>query len=400
MSELKNKQSGHGEFRRQLLISVSSIAILALVHGVESARAEDTGHPLVWIELGGQMEQMSGNQEAFAPPFAVNMPNTFFSLTGAQNLAQYSFGGEGSISFEPSQSDWVFSASVRYGRFVGIRQRHQETPNAHVTGHFSIYGKYYKLRTKYPSSHVKFADAKIQQNESHAVLDFQAGKDVGLGMFGGKGTSVFSAGIRFAQFSSKTSISLHAEPDVHYPSQPITDIAGLESFLNAAMHFHSYAAAETDRRSFRGLGPSISWKASTPFVGNEDRGELTLDWGANAAILFGRQKASGHHQTTAHTYYKMGYDRGYIKNQFRGGFGTISATHHSRAADFNRTRAVIVPNFGGIAGISYRFTNAKLSLGYRADVFLGAMDGGIDTRKSENRIFYGPFATISVGLGG
>jgi hypothetical protein len=398
MSELLNRQNARAEFRRRLLVTVSSVALLASIYGVGSARAEDADRPLVWIELGGQGEQMGGNQGPFAPPFAVNMPNTFFSLIGAQNLRRYSFGEEGSISFEPAESDWVLSASVRYGRFLGIRQRHQETPNAHVTGHLTIYGKYQKLRTKYPSSHVKFADAKIQQRESHTVLDFQVGKDVGLGMFGDRATSVFSAGVRFAQFSSKTSVSLHAEPDVHYPSQPITNLTGLKSFISAAMHFHSYAGAETAQRSFHGLGPSIAWKGSTPFMGNSDRGELTFDWGANAAVLFGRQRANGHHQTTVHSYYKKGWDQGSVKNTFAGGFATISTAHHSHAADFIRMKTVVVPNFGGVAGISYRFTNAKLSVGYRADFFMGAMDGGIDAVKKENRGFYGPFASIGVGL--
>lgn len=44
--------------------------------------------------------------------------------------------------------------------------------------------------------------------------------------------------------------------------------------------------------------------------------------------------------------------------------------------------------------------NFKLSLGYRADFFFGAIDGGIDARKSETVGFYGPFASIGIGLGG
>jgi len=59
-----------------------------------------------------------------------------------------------------------------------------------------------------------------------------------------------------------------------------------------------------------------------------------------------------------------------------------------------------VPNAGGTAGISVRYPNAKLTLGYRADFFFGAMDGGVDARKSETRGFYGPFATVSMGFGG
>ncbi len=61
---------------------------------------------------------------------------------------------------------------------------------------------------------------------------------------------------------------------------------------------------------------------------------------------------------------------------------------------------VAVPNLGGFAGISIKYHNAKFSFGYRADEFFGAMDGGIDTAKSENRGFFGPYASFSVGLGG
>ena len=62
------------------------------------------------------------------------------------------------------------------------------------------------------------------------------------------------------------------------------------------------------------------------------------------------------------------------------------------------TDPVIVPNVGGFAGLSFRYADAKVSFGYRADFFFGAIDGGIDARKSETLGFYGPFATISIGL--
>lgn len=42
----------------------------------------------------------------------------------------------------------------------------------------------------------------------------------------------------------------------------------------------------------------------------------------------------------------------------------------------------------------------KISAGYRADFFFGAMDGGLDSRRTEDEKFYGPFATVSIGLGG
>ena len=68
--------------------------------------------------------------------------------------------------------------------------------------------------------------------------------------------------------------------------------------------------------------------------------------------------------------------------------------HNADGASFNRARAVIVPNAGGTAGISFRYADAKVSFGYRGDFFFGAMDGGIDTRKHRRSVdFHGPFAT-------
>jgi len=42
----------------------------------------------------------------------------------------------------------------------------------------------------------------------------------------------------------------------------------------------------------------------------------------------------------------------------------------------------------------------KVSLGYRADFFFGAADTGIDARKTSDLSFHGPFAKLSIGLGG
>ena len=58
----------------------------------------------------------------------------------------------------------------------------------------------------------EFGDGQGTTRESHLVVDFRAGKDVGLGLFGAKGMSVFSAGVRFAQFTSGSDVTLHARP--------------------------------------------------------------------------------------------------------------------------------------------------------------------------------------------
>lgn len=59
-----------------------------------------------------------------------------------------------------------------------------------------------------------------------------------------------------------------------------------------------------------------------------------------------------------------------------------------------------MPNLGGFAGVSFLYSDAKVNFGYLGDFLFGAIDGGLDTAKKETRGFYGPFATVNIGLGG
>ena len=43
---------------------------------MSAAHAEDADRPLIWIELGGQMETVSGQGEIFAPAFLAANPNS------------------------------------------------------------------------------------------------------------------------------------------------------------------------------------------------------------------------------------------------------------------------------------------------------------------------------------
>ena len=57
------------------------------------------------------------------------------------------------------------------------------------------------------------------------------------------------------------------------------------------------------------------------------------------------------------------------------------------------------PMSAALLGLSWRVQDFKVSMGYRADFFFGAMDTGIDAAKKSNTTFNGPYASISVGLG-
>jgi hypothetical protein len=124
---------------------------------------------------------------------------------------------------------------------------------------------------------------------------------------------------------------------------------------------------------------------SQTLAGNTHEDGLSFDWGVNAAVLFGRQKVKGSHKTSG---------------IYMGNFAAPPISRYSNPTKFiTRSRSVVVPNLGGFAGLSLRYTNAKISLGYRADFFFGAIDGGLDARDASNRSLHGPFATVSLGLG-
>ncbi|HEV2562225.1 MAG TPA: TonB-dependent receptor [Rhizomicrobium sp.] len=374
----------------------------------DSGGSSDSGkHPTVWVEFGGDFDRLRTPQDSLSPLFgdAFTIPAQKHALD-VQKPPSFAFDEEAKISFEPEDSSWVFSGAIRFGRTGANRHCHQQTknPDVHYAFHTKYIGKYLH-GSLYPSRHVKMADGQSRFSENHAIVDFSVGKEVGFGSMGMDASSVISGGVRSVQFGSSSHVTLRGEPDVHYPSGPLTSFDEWAHFKyeRPPLTIHDYSASLDASRSFHGIGPSAAWDASLPVSGSTADGELDFDWGLNAALLFGRQKASGHHQTQTNTYKLVNWE-----NNFNGGHGYDRVGYfqpqapyavHSTGANFNRERSVVVPNLGAFAGLSMKYTNAKLSLGYRADFFFGAMDGGIDTRKTETQGFHGPFASVSVGIG-
>jgi len=409
MSELINTQTGRNEFRRQLLTTVSALALIGNVYGAQDAKADgDTDRPTLWIELGGQLEQQTGQGDPYAPSFvANNLDSPAFKPVSPLHVEKpplFSNGAEAGLTFEPAGTDWVFSASIRYGRSTGHKkflQSHILTHTAHrtfahrhyiyITPHSGYYGSLYVIKQTVHQTAPQTAAVLVTQSQSHAIIDFAVGRDVGVGMFGG--ASNFNAGVRFAQFASRTFGTINARQDkfltfynaysqIHFHTQFPTAL-----WRKAGEGNHIYRAAIQSRRDFHGVGPSVSWNASLPVFGEAQAGILSVDWGANAAVLFGRQRASGSHHTAG--YYHLFTPP-----------PSLHPTQYTKAGVFNRSKTIVVPNVGGFAGLSFNFTNAKVSAGYRGDFFFGAMDTGNDARKTKTVDFYGPFATISIGIGG
>lgn len=371
MSELILKQDQPESIRRQLLITASALALVGTLYGQEATAAESDDHPTVWIELGGQLERVSGSEDKFSPPFSTRMPRPDFETTSPLsfiNPPRFGVGGEGKLTFEPSGTDWSFTAAVRYGRSNSKKHFHNQT-------------------TAISPSQGLFEDVKTNYKESHLILDFTVGKDVGLGLFGNASANL---GVRYAQFSMASTVNLSSKPATF---KEITKKVYLPTkyrnytktkYINHT-GFHAYRASAQAVRSFHGIGPSLSFSGAVPIFRHDDD-SATFDWGMNGALLFGRQRVIDQHYT-----YNL-YHRALPP------FGWVSAYNHTHSRDDRRS--VIVPNIGGFAGFSMHYPNAKVSFGYRVDAFFGAMDGGLDAHKSYDRIFHGPFASISIGLGG
>lgn len=338
--------------RRQLLLTVSSAAVLVLVG---NARADDANRPTVWVELGGAFDQISHSSTVWTPP---NLPDPITNPSpdafGKTPSLGYDF--EGAISVHPNGSEWIFSASVRYGRA-------QHGPK---NTHDQAYGTAYHQLTSFA-----FLNSTQQSHSTHAIMDFTAGRDVGMGLFRSS-LSTVHFGVRAVQLNEKA--------DGHF-----------SAFTSAPQKYSpgkvSHKAEALFTRSFMGAGPSVSWDEATSFMGSVEEG-VSFDWGANAAILVGRQKA----HLSLHT-----MDARYAgKYQYP----KVPIILTQSTVSPQRDKTVAVPNFGAFASLSWRLPAGKVSIGYRADLFFGAIDGGISTAQRSMNGFYGPFASVSIGLGG
>jgi hypothetical protein len=387
MSELIQKNDNRATIRWKLLTGASALALAAYVSSASLAKAEDASRPQVWIELGGQLNRLQDIEERFEPSFLALTPSIFTPPQKTEKPPLYGLDETAALTFQPEGSDWIFSASIRYGRASSARHVHQQTyPSSFVNF----------VGVLIPPLANRFADAKTKQSEDHAIIDFQAGKDLGLGLLGHNTSSSLSVGVRIAQFGSTSRATLAEDPDWALHSYHRTLHIGPRTIIIQSVHqpYHTFVGEFEAERSFHGIGPSLSWKSSTPFAGNTEDGALTLDWGVNASLLFGRQRTRTQHDTTAQF-----HPRGAGVTDQPGRYQLYHHPTDAPAYYSTRSRNVTVPNVGGFAGISFNYDDAKVSFGYKADFFFGAIDGGIDTRKDENRAFYGPYASISIGLG-
>ncbi|HEV2561801.1 MAG TPA: TonB-dependent receptor [Rhizomicrobium sp.] len=345
--------------------------------GSSSDSTSGNGKPPVSIELGGRFDLLNDSQQKLDPPFFAKVADAgFISPLSFEKAPKTGLEKSAKVSFTPDDGDWTLSASVRYGRNGTKAYKHEQTSNPGGALFHTADSTY---------AHFRYAQTTTDNTESHEIFDFMAGKDFGLGSLGINGTSILSGGLRFAQFRSKSGLAVYSDPDYVNPNNYNAGIVGPK-------YFHNYEIKAKNKTSFTGIGPAISWGASMPVSGDAADGQIAFDWGVNGAVLFGRQKSKGYHET------KGKLSTGFVNLPQIGKY--YNTTHYTHGGPHDRSRSVTVPNLGASAGLSFKYQNAKVSFGYRIDEFFGAMDGGIDKHKSYNFGDSGPFANITLGLGG
>src|SRR5580692_1674483 len=324
------------DFRWRLLTTACAVALCASSPERAHAGLSDIGQ--FSLSLSGMWDHPEGDPVLWATEHYADKATAGYIApdTDFEISPRTSWDYGAQASFEPADTAWVFSGAVRYGRSRTARGAVYETFPTHHAGNAAQ-----AEAATTPSSYGNYSGT-VSHNETHMFADFSIGRDFGLGLWDGKARSVFSLGARYARFSSDSDIGF----------KTVTE----------------YKTTQGTRRlasSFDGFGPRIAWDGSAPLL--EDLC-LFIDAGADGAMLFGRQKAS-------------------VDASYTGG-GYVHTRH----------KAAIVKNFGGFAALSWKPFNlgAKVSVGYRADLFFHALDGGGATTHEIDRSFYGPFASIGI----
>ncbi len=240
-----------------MLATVSALALAAIPL---SARAEDAAHPTLWIELGGAFDQISRDATGWVPP---NLPAPIANAAprAIRQVAGHRLRFRRGITLQPKGSEWSYTASVRYG--------HAQRGPKHT--HDQSYGELAN-QAKYVLTTYAFINAKDRTHSTHAIIDFSAGKDIGLGSFHG--------GIHRTFRRARGAVGRRRD-------------GMLTAFSTKAnrnsINFTIHEADGLIVRSYTGIGPAASWDSSTPLAGELNDG-FTFDWGANAAVLVGARK--------------------------------------------------------------------------------------------------------------
>jgi hypothetical protein len=288
------------------------------------------------------------------------------------------------LTYRPDRSPWTVSTSVRHGATnSGITRLHREEASGPKACSFPIAGLGGLLcnpsSAKYSPYNFKAAmnwsDASAVNAEEHTLVDFEVGRDLGVGAFNVK--SSLALGLRYAQFRSTTDATLYGIPDWdHLP----------DGWATIPVESHYYGASLAATRKFKGAGPTLSWQASKWLLGDELVGHVDLDWSATGGVLFGKQWSG-----------IGGFEQ---HGEFLGVYNTRPRPAVAKTpVSSDRSGSATIPLLDLSVGVSYEIQRLKLSTGYRWERYFDAIDAGYQDGEQYDRTIDGPYFKIAVGFG-
>ena len=170
MSKLVNARGNWKKVRWQLLTTVSAAALVTSVCCMgEALAADDSGdRPVLWIELGGQLSRWIADRNYSILHFSPGALR-YSNLPNNSTPPLYGFDEDGKLSFQPENTDWIFSASIRYGRSASNRNFHQQT----YPGTYFKYTANGGIGGQNKPAAAKFADTSARTSEKHLLLNFR-----------------------------------------------------------------------------------------------------------------------------------------------------------------------------------------------------------------------------------
>jgi iron complex outermembrane receptor protein len=349
----------------------SNTPLLGSLFGERRERPDGEAYSFT-IEVGGGPSRIQQDAEILAPDwFSFYRPEAGFPLGPQDTELDLAQAREAKLTY--ALGPWRLSAAARYGR-VGSRafgEGSQREPDVYFIDAFN--------QPTIARGRLNWGSDIAVDSEAFTIADFQVGRDIGIGAWGEGGSSLLSLGVRYAQLKSTSDVELRSDADFRYP-------AG-ENAFKYERDWHHFESSVESERSFQGIGPTISWDASSRLLGNQDTGHIDLDWGLDGGMLFGKQKADVRQE--ALTEYINGSN-----------LAPVTTTVIADIPPRQESKSVQVPVAGVNLGLSYSLDRLKLSGGYRWERYFDAIDGGIDEAEQYDRTIDGPYLKLSVGFGG
>jgi outer membrane receptor protein involved in Fe transport len=345
------------------------------------------------VELSGQVQRQDAPYEPFAPASFANVSDALNTTQGIQNRnLDWGDGRSVRLTYRPEGSPWSVSATMRYGRTNGgTHLQHQDVLNdpnvcAFLPGIIANLfcnpesAKYIESAMHYPV--VSFSDVSARDQEKHEIVDFVVGREFGLGSAFSR--SEVSAGLRYASFNSSTRFTARALDNWNIP----------QGWSSVTSTVYESRAAMSATRKFRGAGPTVSWDAAVPLLGNDRTGHLDLDWTVTGGVLFGDRKTQ-----------VVGDDMLRKAGVVIGSTGVsfpvpTIGTPTTFPVDQNRSQSGSVPVADLSLGLSYEAGRMKVGAGYRWERYFDVLDTGFESEKKTDRTIDGPYFKIAIGFGG